>query len=59
MARVVNIHPESPQQRLLVQAAEFIRKPTPATRWAAISATRKRWTRSAPSVKSMSGTTSP
>lgn len=25
MARVVNIHPESPQQRLLVQAAEFIR----------------------------------
>lgn len=26
MARVVNIHPESPQQRLLVQAAEFIRK---------------------------------
>lgn len=26
MARVVNIHPDSPQQRLLVQAAEFIRK---------------------------------
>lgn len=25
MARVVNIHPESPQPRLLVQAAEFIR----------------------------------
>ncbi len=25
MARVVNIHPDSPQQRLLVQAAEFIR----------------------------------
>lgn len=26
MARVVNIHPDSPQQRLLVQAAEFIRE---------------------------------
>jgi len=26
MARVVNIHPDSPQPRLLVQAAEFIRK---------------------------------
>ena len=26
MARVVNIHPESPQQRLLAQAADFIRK---------------------------------
>lgn len=26
MTRVVNIHPETPQQRLLVQAAEFIRK---------------------------------
>ena len=25
MARIVNIHPDSPQQRLLVQAAEFIR----------------------------------
>lgn len=25
MARLVNIHPDSPQQRLLVQAAEFIR----------------------------------
>jgi tRNA threonylcarbamoyl adenosine modification protein (Sua5/YciO/YrdC/YwlC family) len=25
MARVVNIHPDSPQQRLLVQAADFIR----------------------------------
>ena len=25
MARVVNIHPDTPQQRLLVQAAEFIR----------------------------------
>ena len=25
MARVVNIHPDSPQPRLLVQAAEFIR----------------------------------
>lgn len=25
MARIVNIHPESPQPRLLVQAAEFIR----------------------------------
>lgn len=25
MARIVNIHPETPQQRLLVQAAEFIR----------------------------------
>ena len=25
MARVVNIHPDSPQQRLLAQAAEFIR----------------------------------
>ena len=25
MARIVHIHPESPQQRLLVQAAEFIR----------------------------------
>lgn len=25
MARIVNIHPESPQSRLLVQAAEFIR----------------------------------
>lgn len=25
MARVVNIHPDSPQQRLLVQAAEFVR----------------------------------
>ncbi len=28
MARVVNIHPESPQQRLLAQAAEFIRDGT-------------------------------
>jgi hypothetical protein len=51
MARIVNIHPESPQQRLLVQAAEFIRKAPsspcqliPATRSVAISATRKRWT---------------
>jgi tRNA threonylcarbamoyl adenosine modification protein (Sua5/YciO/YrdC/YwlC family) len=26
MARVVNIHPDTPQPRLLVQAAEFIRK---------------------------------
>lgn len=26
MARVVNIHPDTPQSRLLVQAAEFIRK---------------------------------
>ena len=26
MARIVNIHPESPQPRLLVQAAEFIRE---------------------------------
>ncbi len=26
MARVVNIHPDSPQQRLLVQAADFIRE---------------------------------
>jgi len=26
MARIVNIHPESPQSRLLVQAAEFIRE---------------------------------
>ena len=26
MARIVHIHPESPQQRLLVQAAEFIRE---------------------------------
>lgn len=26
MARVVNIHPDSPQQRLLVQAAQFIRE---------------------------------
>jgi len=26
VARIVHIHPESPQQRLLVQAAEFIRK---------------------------------
>ncbi|MCG2577793.1 threonylcarbamoyl-AMP synthase [Dechloromonas sp. XY25] len=26
MARIVQIHPESPQQRLLVQAAEFIRQ---------------------------------
>ena len=25
MARVVNIHPDTPQQRLLVQAAEFVR----------------------------------
>ncbi len=25
MARIVHIHPESPQQRLLIQAAEFIR----------------------------------
>ena len=25
MARVVSIHPDSPQQRLLAQAAEFIR----------------------------------
>ena len=25
MARVVNIHPDSPQQRLLLQAAEFVR----------------------------------
>ncbi len=25
MARLVNIHPETPQQRLLVQAAEFVR----------------------------------
>lgn len=25
MARLINIHPDSPQQRLLVQAAEFIR----------------------------------
>ena len=25
MARIVNIHPETPQQRLLVQAVEFIR----------------------------------
>jgi len=26
MARIVNIHPDSPQQRLLVQAADFIRE---------------------------------
>ncbi len=26
MARIVNIHPDSPQQRLLVQAAQFIRE---------------------------------
>ena len=26
MTRVVNIHPESPQHRLLVQAAEYIRQ---------------------------------
>ena len=26
MARIVNIHPESPQERLLIQAAQFIRE---------------------------------